>query len=248
MPPPRISIELVPRSRSKFAAQLEEIRRHFPPDDTINVPVVLRFSMRSWQGCAAARPLFAHTIPHVRAMDIDLSRPLEIAPFLKEHGIGEVLVVTGDAPVDMSHEIFGSSSVEVIRKFRRELPDVKVYAAFDPYRQSFVEELGYAERKLDAGAAGLFTQPLFDLRLLDIYHELLAGVEVFWGVTSVLSERSAGYWHTRNRAVFPADFAPTAAWNRRLALGVLERIAATGGNVYFMPIRAGVREYLEGIL
>lgn len=244
----RISIELVPRSRSKFSAQLDEIREHFPAIDTINVPDVLRFSMRSWQGCAQARPRFAHTIPHIRAMDVDLERPLEVGPFLEEHGIGEVLVVTGDAPVDMNHRIYRSTSVDVIRKFRRELPGVKVYAALDPYRQSFVAELEYARRKLEAGASGLFTQPMFDLRLLDIYRELLAGVEVFWGVTSVLSDRSAHYWRTRNRAVFPADFTPTPEWNRRLARGALERIAEADGNLYFMPIRAGVREYLEGIL
>lgn len=69
----RISIELVPRSRSKFAAQLDEVRQYFPAVDTINVPDVLRFSMRSWQGCARAKSLFANTIPHIRAMDVDRS-------------------------------------------------------------------------------------------------------------------------------------------------------------------------------
>lgn len=244
----RISIELVPRSRSRFTAQLEEIRCHFPAVDTINVPDVLRFSLRSWQGCAEARPLFRNTIPHIRAMDIDLSRPLEIAPYLQRHGIDEVLVVAGDAPVDMSHPVYGSSSIDVIGKFRRECPELKIYAALDPYRQNFAAERDYALRKLAAGAQGLFTQPLFDLRLLDIYAEMLAGIEVFWGLTSVMSERSAHYWRSRNRVVFPAGFEPTAEWNRELARAALERVGALGGNVYFMPIRAGVREYLEGIL
>ncbi len=244
----RISIELVPRSRSKFAAQLDEVRQYFPAVDTINVPDVLRFSMRSWQGCARAKSLFANTIPHIRAMDVDLDQPLAVAAFLEEHGIDEVLVVAGDAPVDMAHPIFGSSSIDVIRKFRRECPQIKVYAALDPYRQSFVAELDYAQRKLEAGACGLFSQPLFDLRLLDVYSELLSGIEMFWGMTSVLSERSAHYWRTRNRAVFPAGFEPTAEWNRRLAQGALERVRELGSNLYFMPIRAGVREYLEGIL
>ena len=244
----RISIELVPRSRSKFSAQLEEVRRHFPAVDTVNVPDVLRFSLRSWQGCAHARPLFRNTIPHIRAMDIDLSRPLEVAPYLEEHGIGEVLVVTGDAPVDMAHPIYASTSIEVIAKFRHECPRLRIYAALDPYRQSLMAEREYALRKLDAGADGLFTQPLFDLRLLDIYGEMFAGVEVFWGLTSVMSERSAHYWRSRNRVVFPAGFEPTASWNRQLAREALERVRALGGNVYFMPIRAGVREYLEGIL
>jgi methylenetetrahydrofolate reductase (NADPH) len=118
----------------------------------------------------------------------------------------------------------------------------------DPYRQSFASERDYALRKLEAGAAGLFTQPFFDLRLMAVYADLLPGVDIFWGVTTVTGARSLGYWQTRNRAVFPADFEPTLNHSRKLARGALELVRERRANLYFMPIRVGVREYLEGVL
>lgn len=244
----RVSVELVPRSEADLASQLDEVRCALPAVDTVNIPDVLRFPLRSWHGCAQAKATVAHAIPHLRAMDVDLARPFALADFLRRHHIREVLVVAGDAPTDMAHTVYGSSSLEVIRKLTRECPELTVYAALDPYRQSFRRERDYALQKLDAGAAGLFTQPFFDLRLMEVYAELLDGVELFWGVTSVTSERSARYWRTRNQAVFPAAFEATLAWNRQLAREALAFARARGDNIYFMPIRASVTDYLGGIV
>lgn len=244
----RLSVELVPRDAAGLEEQLVQLRSTCPAIDTVNIPDILRFGLRSLKGCAQAKAHVTHAIPHIRAMDIDLDRPLGFAPLLERSGIGEVLVIAGDAPVDMSHRVYGASSIAVIRKLRRELPDVRVFAALDPYRQSLLGEHEYALEKLEAGATGLFSQPFFDLRLLEVYADLLPNVEVFWGVTSVTSDRSARYWRTRNRAVFPAGFEPTLAWSRRFASEVLEFARARGANLYFMPIRASVSEYLEGIL
>ncbi len=181
-------------------------------------------------------------------MDVDLKVPLKQGPYLRSHDIREVLVVTGDAPVDMSYKVYGSSAIDVIKKMRLELPEVKIYAALDPYRQSFVAERDYALQKLEAGATGLFTQPFFDVRLMEVYADLLAGIEVFWGVTSVTSPRSARYWKTRNKVFFPASFEPTLAWNRALAREALSFVRERDANIYFMPIRTDVKSYLEGIL
>lgn len=244
----RISVELVPRGEAELCSELTEIRAQLSRVDTINIPDLLRFPLRSWQGCRVARDYIPQVIPHIRAIDIPLDKPLEVAPFLRESGITEVLVVTGDAPPDMSRLVYPSSSLDVIRKFRREMPEVTVYAAVDPYRKSFREEHDYALRKLDAGAEGFFTQPFFDLRLLEIYAELLEGLTVFWGFTSVTSERSLSYWKTRNKVVFPADFAPKLAWNRSLAQEALRVVEDLGGNIYFMPIRLSAIKYLQGIL
>src|SRR5690606_17542478 len=105
--------------------------------------------------------------------------------------------------------------------------------------------LGRRRRRRRAGRRpgrdpGLFTQPFFDLRLLSVWQELTAGAQVFWGVTSVTSPRSQRYWLRRNRAVFPAGFEPTLAWHRDLAARVLDHVAASGGNLYFMPIKVGI--------
>jgi methylenetetrahydrofolate reductase (NADPH) len=123
-----------------------------------------------------------------------------------------------------------------------------VYAAFDPYRLGFRDELTAVRRKLDAGADGFFTQPVFDLRLLDICAEMLHGENVYWGLAPVLGERSRAYWETTNRVIFPADFAPTLDWNRDFATKAVRAVRGFGGNVYFMPIRVNLSAYLSDLL
>ena len=243
----RISIELVPRNEADLRAQLAEVER-FERVDTVNIPDIIRFPLRSWQSCGLAREAVPRVIPHLRAIDVELERPLAAARELECQGVEEALVVAGDVPVDMSRRVYATGTLDLIRKLRREHPGIRLFAAFDPYRQGFQAERNYVSQKLEAGAAGLFTQPFFDVRLMEVFAEQLAGIEVFWGVTSVLSRRSQRYWQTRNRAVFPADFEPTLEWNRRLARDALAFVEQNGGNIYFMPIRAGIGEYLEGIL
>jgi methylenetetrahydrofolate reductase (NADPH) len=123
-----------------------------------------------------------------------------------------------------------------------------VYAGFDPYRSGVRDELTYLQAKREAGADGFFSQPFFDLRLLDVWAELLAGDRVFWGVSPVLSPRTRSYWETKNRAFFPADFAPTLDWNRDFAARALSWARAAEANLYFMPIRVDLETWLGGIL
>lgn len=244
----RVSIELVPRSSEALARQLDEVRHGFPSIDTINIPDLLRFPLRSWQACAQAGSVMPYTIPHVRAMDVDPDAPLALAGWLAERPNAEVLVVSGDLPSDMSHPVYGSTVVQIIRRLKREHPGVTVYAAFDPYRQGLRRERDYAFEKLEAGATGLFTQPFFDRRLLEVAADLLAGTPVFWGFTSVVGEGSARYWETRNGVVFPSGFEPTLAWSRDLARQALAFGRERDADLYFMPIRIGPQRYLEGIL
>ena len=70
-----ISIELVPRSTEALKKELQLVRSHFPAVQRINIPDILRFSMRSWQGCALASQFFPKTIPHLRAIDFDPNKP-----------------------------------------------------------------------------------------------------------------------------------------------------------------------------
>ncbi|MFC6659254.1 methylenetetrahydrofolate reductase [Deinococcus multiflagellatus] len=177
----RVSVELVPRSRSGLRAELAEVAAHLRGVDTINVPDLTRYSLRSWAGCGFARPGFA-AIPHLRAVDFNPREPLPFLPLLAQHGIDEVLVITGDAPADMSARVYDVDAVDLIRRLKREAPHLRVYAGLDPYRQSFVRERDYLARKLDAGACGLFTQPFFDLRVADTWADLVPeGLPVWWG-------------------------------------------------------------------
>jgi methylenetetrahydrofolate reductase (NADPH) len=245
---PRISIELVPRSPEALDAELRLVRDRFPAVDTVNIPDLLRFPLRSWDACGRARRHFATAIPHLRAMDFSIEKPFPLAKCLAEAGIRDVLVIAGDPPQELGHRMYPTRPVELIRQIRREAPELEVWAGFDPYRAGFRDELEGARAKLEAGARGLFSQPFFDRRLLDVWADLLVGCEVWWGVTPVLSAGTRRYWETKNRAVFPGDFAPTLAWNRALAARVLAWARERGAHLYFMPIRADLEAWLGGIL
>jgi methylenetetrahydrofolate reductase (NADPH) len=244
----RISVELVPRSLASLEDDLRELRARFPAVDTVNVPDLLRFPLRSWDACRAARRFVPHAIPHLRAMDFPLDKPFPLADLLAEAGIDEVLVVAGDPPQDLGRPVYPARPAEWIRKLKQEAPELRVYGAFDPYRAGLRAELEAAHAKLAAGADGLFSQPFFDLRLLEVWAELLAGVRVWWGFSPVLSAATRRYWEAKNRAVFPAGFAPTLDWNRRFAETALGWLRARDADAYFMPIRARLGDWLGGLL
>ena len=245
----RISIELVPRDAEKLVEELRLIHETFASVDVINIPDLPRFDLRAWDGCVIARTFFTHTIPHIRAMDIHADQPLVMAETLRTHDINEVLVVTGDLVADHPPPHTPPSTVlQVIRRFKQEMPNLRVYAAIDPYRQGFRAEHAYAQEKLDAGADGFFTQPFFDVRLMEVYAELLGDTQIFWGVSPVTTKKSQDYWEERNQAIFPQTFSPTLAWNRTFARQALAFAKNSQTHIYFMPIRTGVVPYLEDIL
>ena len=243
-----ISIELVPRTEESLRKELELVRTHFPQVDRINIPDILRFDMRSWDGCKIAAETFPKTIPHLRAIDFDPNESLRISDDLRQKEVEAVLVVTGDPPQDMSHKCYRTSTLEMIRKLKREMPELKVYAGIDPYRHGIKEEIDYVRAKKDAGAEAFFTQPFFDIRLMEIYQGFLTDCTVYWGVSPVLTENNQNYWEIKNSAVFPPDFEPTLEWNREFARKTLDFARTHGGNVYFMPIRTDIAAYLDGIL
>jgi methylenetetrahydrofolate reductase (NADPH) len=244
----RISIELVPRSLASLDAELRLLRERFPEVDTVNVPDLLRFPLRSWDACAQARTVVPHAIPHLRAMDAAPDAPFALREKLAAAGIDAVLVVTGDPPQDLAHRVHPTTPVELIRTIKRAAPELRVYAGVDPYRSGVRAELDYARAKLDAGADGFFSQPLFDERLLGVWAELLEGREVWWGVTPVVGERMRSWWEAKNRAFFPRHFEPTLAWSRALAARALEWARDRDANLYFMPIRVDLAAWLEGVL
>jgi len=245
----RVSVELIPRNEADLAVQLDELAE-LATVDTVNIPDILRFPLRSWDACGAACRRGLRAIPHLRAIDVDPRGPLAFAQGLDRFGLEEVLVVAGDAPADMSKPVYDTTSEALIRRLKRERPGLFVYAALDPYRQGFAAERDYLLRKLDAGADGVFTQPFFDLRLVGVWADLLDGLDttVFWGATSVTSARSARYWTTRNRAVLPAGFVPTLEHSREVAGELLAFAGDRDDNVYFMPIRVSCRDYLSGLV
>jgi methylenetetrahydrofolate reductase (NADPH) len=244
----QVSIELVPRSAESVRREVQIVCDRFPSVRTVNIPDLLRMPLRSWEACALAREALPRAIPHLRAMDFDAEASFELAGALASTGLDEVLVITGDPPQDMARRVYPTTPLELIPRIRDALPGARIYAAFDPYRSGVRQELEYAHAKLEAGAIGLFSQPFFDLRLMDVWADLLAGCELYWGISPVLTARTRRYWETKNRAVFPADFEPTLEWNRAFARNALTWARERDTNLYYMPIRTDLVEYLQGIV
>ncbi|MEM7020123.1 MAG: methylenetetrahydrofolate reductase, partial [Pseudomonadota bacterium] len=173
--------------------------------------------------------------------------PSPFVDSIEKNQLQEVLIVQGDAPQDMSHRVYPNTSVDLIRLFKRYFPEVKVYAALDAYRAGLRDEYEYIQRKLEAGADGFFTQPFFDVRLLEVYADFLQEQKIFWGVSPVMTERSRNYWEARNQVIFPSDFEPTLEWNIAFAKKVLAYADAQDFDVYLMPIKVNIEKYLSGI-
>jgi methylenetetrahydrofolate reductase (NADPH) len=241
----RISIELVPHAPPVLAEELEGILKRFPNVDTINIPDLVRLPTRSWDACLTCFEQVDRAIPHLRSCDFDLQNPAKLHEIVKDQKFSEILVVGGDFFEDREH--YETSAIDLIQFFKKEYPAIKIYAAIDPYRSSFEDELAYVHRKLDAGADGFFTQPYFDLQLFRKWLNALEGINVYWGLSPVLSEKSQKYWETRNLVNFPKDFVPTLEWNAQFAADLIAEIVNESTSVYFMPIRIPVIEYLDAI-
>jgi methylenetetrahydrofolate reductase (NADPH) len=253
-----VSLEAVPRSREALISGAAEAA-NFPAISLINVPDLLRFSIRSWEACgilaatggkepAGQRPAL---MPHLRAADFDLRVPFPHTEYFRSLGINQVLVIAGDPPapgIPAPRQTYPTETVPFIKKLKAEMPELRIHAAFDPYRTNIRYELDYLAAKEDAGAEGFFSQPFFDLRLLEIYAEYLTGKQVFWGVSPVLSQANRNYWESRNRAVFPKSFRADLFWNVDFGRRVLEFCNANGFNLYLMPIKIDLAAYLSGVL
>ena len=156
----RISIELVPRNSEVLHNELSIVKKHFSHIDTVNIPDIMRLKIRSWEACLTATDYVKNAIPHIRSIDFCLdSNPDQVLKIIDEGKLKEVLVVTGDPPMDLSRKVYRTSSTSLVRFLKRNFPDLKVYAALDPYRSGLKEEMDYVKKKVDSGADALFTQP-----------------------------------------------------------------------------------------
>ena len=244
----RISLELVPRDVDSFSKELATVRSRFPGIDTLNIPDILKFDMRIPETCRVAAGYFNDVIPHIRAVSVDRGDEMSYSDIFDVQGIKEVLVVLGDNPEIVSKSSDPCDTIDLIRKFKKERPDVKVYAGIDQWRTSFEEEMEYVKKKIDSGADGFFTQPFFDVELLEKWAKAVGKTSVFWGLAPVIRESSKHYWETKNKVVFPKSFECTMKWNQDFARRVLELSRENNFNVYFCPITVDFEKYLEGIV
>jgi len=243
----RISVELVPRNRASLEKEVILIKDSFSSVNMINIPDLLQFELRSWEGTAITRSYFEYSVPHLRARDFSISDKFPLKNFIKENNIPAVLVIRGDISKDLKKEDYPTTSIDLIKKIKDEIPELTIYAALDPYRSGMREELDYAKEKLDAGANGFFTQPFFDRKFMEIYGNALNETKVFWGVSPVCSEKSRNYWEIKNKVVLPRNFKPTLDWNQQFARDAIEFVRERNASIYLMPIKVDLSKYLSGI-
>ncbi|TGK26083.1 methylenetetrahydrofolate reductase [Leptospira stimsonii] len=243
----KILLEVVPRDNETLLKEVNYIKNNFNQISGINIPDLLRFETRSWIYATLIKNVYSKAIPHLRAIDFDIDNCEYIIEYLQTNQIESVVVIKGDPPTDMSKKVFPTTSVKLIKKLKKEIGHLKVYAAIDQYRSGIKEEFDYIEMKKDAGADGFLTQPFFDLRLIDIFTEKLNGTEVYIGISPVVTEKSQSYWESRNRAYFTKDFKPTLDWNVQFAKDVISYCSKNELNTYLMPIRINLESYLTKI-
>ncbi len=247
----RIAIELVLRDKETFKDEIKRVKDKFGNVvDAINIPDIEKFPFDSWQGCDLGKDYFQNIIPHFRAKYIHKDKPFVFKDCLVKNDIKEILVIAGDPPEDPDDpKFFNSSTLDIIKKFRKELPQIKVYAGIDQYRGDLKSEIKYAKEKLAAGAQGFFTNPFFDMDFMKLYEKYLEGIEIFWGICPVNTKSSQRYWEKRNNVIFPPNFTPSNEWSRSFARESLKFAQdRKKASLYFMPIIVDVEEYLTGIL
>ncbi|MBS1050036.1 methylenetetrahydrofolate reductase [Gluconobacter japonicus] len=242
----RVSVELVPRSEEALLEDVSVVRKVLPSVDLLNIPDLIRFDLRSDDAAARVnRTSGLSVIPHIRAIDIAPNAPL---PGVDRPELSAVLVVAGDPlPAGSDRVAYPNTSAQIIERYRREAPHLDVYAVFDPYRRAPWQELEDIARKKDAGACGFFTQPLFDLHMLQLSMDWLRDDTVFWGISPVLGERSRRYWERVNHVVFPKDYDDTLDGNIRLARQMLTLVREKNDNTYLMPLKVDLASYLGGL-
>lgn len=243
-----VSLEVVPRNAHDLHIGHGLILKEFPHIDRMTIPDLPQLKITSLEAAAMLQGLHSPfpLLPHIRARDYTQSSLPALFNSLRQYDLQEVLVVTGDGKPGYTEEE-GVTCVALIRALKEELPELKVYAALDPYRGPVQKEIQYVQEKAAAGAHGFFTQPFFDLRYLEIFADLMASYELHWGITPVLTEKFVRYWQNR-QVFFPSDFSPTYAWNKQFARDVLELIPQLQAHVYLMPITVDLKSYLEDLL
>lgn len=241
----RISVELVPRDPEHIIQDTKTVKACFPIADTINIPDLMRFSLRSWDAFKITATIYPQSIPHIRAIDINPDLPL---PGHDLQNLKEILIIQGDPPSDFNRHTYPNTTESILRRYRKELPHLTLYAAFDPYRRSPKEELEHIQSKEEAGASGFFTQPVFDEKMLELCMDWLHGKTVFWGLSPVIGPKSKSYWEVTNKVIFPHYFETSLQANLDFSKKALQKIRMVGQNAYLMPLRVKLTTYLPPLL
>lgn len=240
-------LELVAHDLKTFPDEIKEILKEFPKIDGINIPDILSLPIRSDVASKALLKAGVFTIAHLRSRDRSIEGTVSLVQELVDLGLKHLLLISGD-PIPGEPEVPNSGTVlDQVAALKQAFPDLKVYCGLDPYRSSLKTELNYCAAKLKAGADGFFTQPFFDKNLARVFFDQLACTTIFLGVSPVLNKNNYNYWETKNNVVFPKGFSTDFELNCQIAKDLMSLAEQYHQHVYFMPILAPVKEYLNSI-
>ncbi len=236
-------LELVPRDSSVFFNDVKTVRSQFSGVDGFNVPDILRLSNRSHDVVNQLLQENISSLPHIRAIDRSIEDTINILDPLIETGLQSVLIVSGDQYEDKLQ--FDVSVTDLISTIKKTYPKLNVYAAIDPYRQSFDDECRYIDQKIQSGADGFFTQPFFTMTEAVKYCDYLQDVPVFLGSSPVLTEQSKQYWEKVNKVEFDSQFSLEFDDNMTLAKELYQVSLSYRQHFYLMPIKVDLTRYLS---
>lgn len=242
----KFSFEIVPRTEEAFNQQYQFVSSLGRSISMINVPDIQRFSIRSWDTAKNIDRSAFDFVPHFRATDFSLQKG-DIFRVIEENNLDHVLLVSGDPPEGIKREFYNTNVLDLIRVVKQKYPSITIHAGFDPHRNGIQEECNYIQRKIDAGATSFFSQPFYDIRMIEIYAEHLQGVDTFIGLSPITTTSSKNYWEIKNQVKFPLNFKTDLDWNIDFSNKVISMAKEVGFNIYFMPIKIDLEAYFGGL-
>ena len=238
------SFEIVPRNHQAFDDQYSFVSSLGESINMINVPDIQRFDNRSWETGKKIDRRTHQFVPHFRAIDFSLSSG-KIFQIIEDNELEHVLLVSGDPPEGIKREFYNTNVIDLIRAVKQRFPNITIHAGFDPHRNGIQDEFLYIQRKLDAGASSFFSQPFYDLRMIEIYAELMKeqDIETYIGLSPITTLPSMNYWALKNKVQFPTAFKADYEWNIEFSNRVIDLGKEMAFNIYFMPIKINLADY-----
>ena len=239
-----IFLELVPKDMEQLLKDIKDYLANFSAIDGVNIPDIKRVSNRSYNVTSELLKHNIDAIPHIRTRDDEMTVHLNRIEALVESGLDKILLVSGDIHQDAVHQV---TPLLLTKELKKRFNELKVYTALDPYRQSFKDEVQYAEEKIEAGSDGFFTQPFFEKELCEKYINQFKNVDIFIGISPVMTQKSYDYWVRVNNVTFPQNFELSQNYNAKLAKELLSVSKRYNKSSYIMPISIEVDDYLNSI-
>ena len=142
------------------------------------------------------RELGVQAMPHLTCRDRNRNAARALLLGLGSEGVEQVLLVTGDPiPAEQRetiHAVYDFTSCTFIR-FAAEMGLFHIFGALNVNVRNFDHQLELARQKLDAGAAGFFTQPVLTARALENLQKARDTLDgkIMGGIIPVVSKRNA---------------------------------------------------------